>query len=104
MFNQPNATLADLRDVLFATVGPGKLVYEVTAPHPPLTPPPEVLVRKRKAEISLDTIHKQVTIIMRGLIPLDVYMCPGLSSEGKSGNATMYVCVPGGRGEEEDIF
>ena len=41
---------------------------------------------------------------MRGLIPLDVYMCPGLSSEGKSGNATMYVCVPGGRGEEEDIF
>ena len=39
---------------------------------------------------------------MRGLIPPDVYMCPGLSSEGKSGNATMYVCVPGGRAEEED--
>jgi hypothetical protein len=29
-------------------------------------------------------------------------MCPGLSSEGKSGNATMYVCVPRARAEEED--
>ena len=43
-----------------------------------------------------------VPVTMRGLIPPDVYMCPGLSSEGKSGNATMYVCVPRGRAEEED--
>ena len=37
-----------------------------------------------------------IPICKRGLIPPDVYMCPGLSSEGKSGNRDHVCMCPGG--------